>query len=322
MTLYPARPPARTYGLDVGDGHRLSVAEFGPAQATPALFLHGGPGSGWDPGQARLFHPTRWRLVMPDQRGAGDSTPHGALHGNDTAALVADLERLREHLGIARWLVHGGSWGATLAIEYAKRHGERVQALVLRGVFLARPEDLAWFAAPDGIARTLPGAYAELRSALGLSSGAGLADLLDVLHARLADPDRAVAFAAARAWATWEANVMGIAPRPAPSDTEEGRADRDRRIARNRIHVHYCRAGFFLGRRGCLDGIEAVDGLPITLIHGEADRICPREGAVLLARLLPQTKLRLVPGAGHLAQDPALAQALREALDAALPAEP
>jgi proline iminopeptidase len=317
--LYPGRAPDRIDGLDVGDGHRLFVAEFGPPDAAPALFLHGGPGSGCDPWQVRLFHPTRWRLILPDQRGAGDSTPGGALHGNDTAALVADLERLREHLGVTRWLVHGGSWGATLAIEYAKRHPARVQALVLRGVFLARAEDLEWFAGTGGIARQLPQAYAELHGALGLPPGAGLAGLLDALHVRLAEADPHIAFAAAQAWTAWEAAVMGMAPREVPPDTPAGRAQRERRIGRNRIHVHYCRAGFFLGPRGCLDGIEALSELQVTLVHGGADPVCRPEGARLLAGLLPNATLRLIPGAGHLAQDPALAPALRHALDAALP---
>ena len=318
--LYPDRQARRTHRLDVGDGHLLRVAEFGPARGLPALFLHGGPGSGCDPGQARLFHPSGYRLIQLDQRGCGGSTPAGSLHANHTGALVADIERVRMAFGIRDWLVYGGSWGATLAIEYAKRHPERVRTLVLRGVFLARPEDLDWFAGPTGCARQLPQAYASLCAALGLRADAGLAPLLESLHSQLLD--RSLALGAARAWEAWERAVLGLPAPPLTPDIPGDDAQRLRLIWRKRIHVHYCRTGFFLGPQGCLDGIEALNGLPLTLIHGENDRVCPPEGARLLAAKLPRADLRLIPDAGHLAGDPAIAAALRSALDAALPLQP
>ena len=318
--LYPDRQPTRVHRLDVGDGHQLWVGELGPAHALPALFLHGGPGSGCDPRQTRLFHPTGYRLFALDQRGCGDSTPAGSLHANHTGALVADIERVRTALGIRDWLVYGGSWGATLGIEYAKRHPERVRALVLRGVFLGRPGDLDWFAGPAGCARLLPHAYAGLCAALGLRADAGLAPLLESLHARLLDPDLPGAAAAAAAWATWERAVLGLPTPSGPPDIPGDDAGRLRLIWRKRIHVHYCRAGFFLGPEGALAGIEALADLPLTLIHGEHDRVCLPEGSRLLAARLPRAELRLIPDAGHLASDPAIAAALRSTLDAALPA--
>lgn len=306
--LYPPLEPYRSRRLRVDTLHELCFAEFGDPQGLPALFLHGGPGSGCNPEQARLFDPARYRLIQLDQRGSGHSRPPGEVRDNHTGALVDDIEALREHLAIERWLAYGGSWGATLAVEYAKRHPARVSALVLRAPFLARREDLDWFSGPGGIARELPAAYSALLRNLDLSVGD---DPIARLHGRLMADDLESAYQAALAWETWEAAVMGVSAPQAETDPDL----RARRLARNRIHVHYCQAGFFLGPNGVLDGLQTLKRLPGILVQGQADRVCRHQAARILAAALPQIELRELRGVGHGLHEPALAAAVRQALD-------
>lgn len=307
--LYPAALPFHQQTLAVGDGHQLYIAEFGSADGTPALFLHGGPGTGCSAQHARLFDPQRYRVIQVDQRGAGRSTPVGETRDNDLAALIADLETLRQHLQIERWLVYGGSWGATLALEYAKRHARRIVALVLRAPFLARESDLDWFSGPSGLAKQLPEAYAKLCHALGGEPGD---DLYARLHDRLSDdahPDSA--YHAALAWDHWEAAVMGTPP----AATEPVLADRTSRIARKRVFAHYCRHRFFLGDDGVMAGIDSLREVHGTIVHGTHDRVCRHAGAELLAHHVSGLQLHSVEGAGHGLHETALQRALRAVLD-------
>jgi len=300
LPLYPPIKPFATGRLPVTDGHEIYYEQSGNPDGLPLVFLHGGPGSGCADFHHRFSDPARYRAVLFDQRGCGKSTPAAGLAHNRTAALVADIEQLRAHLGIARWLVHGGSWGAALAIEYAKSHRQRVSALLLRGSFLARAEDLRWFAAPQGVARQLPEAHARLCAALDLPPGS---DPLPELYRRVLDEERA-ADSALAAWNDWECAVMGL---PA-----SGAASRQAKT----IHLHYCRAGFFLGADGVLDGLQALAGLPCTLLHGDADRVCRYSGAQLLQQRLPGSRLIRVAGAGHSLSEAPLQNAIVAALDA------
>lgn len=300
MPLYPPIKPFATGRLPVGDDHEIYYEQSGNPDGLPLVFLHGGPGSGCHDGHHRYTDPTRYRAVLFDQRGCGLSTPKGELAGNHTAALVEDIERLRVHLGIERWVVHGGSWGAVLAIEYAKRYRERVIALLLRGSFLARDEDLRWFAAPEGVARELPEAHARLCAALGLSADS---DPLPELYRRVLDEQRAVE-ATLAAWNDWECAVMGLPGGGAVN------------VSAKRIHLHYCRNGFFLGEDGVLDGLEKLAGIPCTLVHGDADRVCRYNGAQLLKTRLPGSKLVCVDAAGHSLSEEKLQDAIRAELDA------
>lgn len=295
--------------LPVAGGHALYLAEFGDPQGIPTLFLHGGPGSGCNPGQAALFDPARFRLIQIDQRGCGRSRPAGAIADNDTHALLDDLETIRRHLAIDRWLIYGGSWGGTLAIEYAKRCRERVLGLVLRAPFLARREDLAWFTAPSGVATGLPDAYARLRNRLACRADEALIDCLTSRLDQRQSPRQA--YDAALAWDAWEATVMGLPP-PAAEDDD---LDRQARIARKRIFAHYCRQGFFLGDDGVIPGIDELDGLPGWIVHGTRDRVCRYEGSrQLVERHLPAFVLDGVQGAGHGSHEAAIQDRLRKTL--------
>ena len=270
--------------LPVGDGHVLHVEEHGNPAGLPALVLHGGPGSGSSPLQRSFFDPARYRILCPDQRGAGRSTPRGRIEDNTLADLLADLRLLRQHLRIARWLVAGGSWGATLAVLHAADQPEAVTGLLLRNPFLARAADIGAFFAAAG----LPESIAEV-----FATG----------------PVAAQRDAAARWWEA-EQRLEGHAPTP-PADA----ASLDRLVDRYRVQSHYLRHGCWLppeGLPGCCDRVPAV---PVVIVQGEDDAICPPEGAQVLQRALgARATLRIVPGAGHDPSHPAMASAMREAL--------
>jgi proline iminopeptidase len=293
--------------VPTGDGHELFLAEFGQAKGLPVLHLHGGPGSGANPGDADLFDLNRMRLILFDQRGAGDSTPAGDVTHNDTANLVEDIEHLRWHLGIDRWLIYGGSWGGTLGLEYAKIHPRRVLGLVLRAPFLARASDLDWFIGRDGAARAFPDDYARLRQTL---SAADDVDLVQRMRQWLFDPHAPAATLArvCTAWSNWERALMGVEPRPMPADGPPDAA----LLQRQRIHLHYCRHGFFLRPDGVLPGIERIAHLPCRVIHGAQDLVClPSASRELIARC-PDWRLVTVAGAGHGLDHPGLRQAVRD----------
>jgi proline iminopeptidase len=295
--------------LPTGDDHDLFFAEFGQAEGLEVLHLHGGPGSGANPGDANLFDLKRMRLILFDQRGTGDSTPAGSVTHNETAHLLGDIERLRRHLGIDRWLIYGGSWGATLALEYAKAHPQRVLGLVLRAPFLARASDLDWFIGPDGAARAFADAYARLRHTL---SAADDDDLVQCMHQWLFDTQTPADTLAhvCTAWSNWERALMGLEPRPIPQNGPPDAA----LLQRQRIHVHYCRHGFFLGSEGVLPGFERIAHLPCRVIHGEQDLVClPSASRELIVRC-PDWRLVRVADAGHALDHPGLRQAVREGM--------
>lgn len=283
--LHPDTRPFAVHALPVGDGHVLHVAEHGRADGVPAVVLHGGPGSGTSPLLRRFFDPQRYRIVCIDQRGAGLSRPRGAVRHNDTTRLLADLRTVRATLGIARWLVVGGSWGATLALLHAEDAPEAVSGLLLRASFLARPQEIADFLAPLGsplaVARAFASAPVATRRAM------------------------------ARAWWAHEQSLVdGHAP-PAPLDDEA----LARQVDRYRVQSRYLAHGCWLGDRSLVARCAAVPAVPTLLLHGRADRICPPEGARALQRALPQATLRWIAGAGHDPSHPAMVAAMVAALE-------
>lgn len=277
--------------LSVDHGHTLYFAEFGNPQGIPLLFIHGGPGSGCHAAQTAFLYPEGFRIIQLDQRGCGQSTPLGCLEANTTADLIADMEQLRQQLKIQHWVLYGGSWGTVLALEYAKQFPKQVLGILLRGVFLGRAEDWAWFALPEGIAQQLPVAYQDLLTALAISSGH---DPAPALHALINAEDAETAYRAALAWDTWESAVMGFG---APSFDPDPHTWATR-IARNRIYAHYAAHRFFLPAQGVLTQLEHLAALPIYAVHGRKDKVCQLAGAELLRAYLPQYQL-LEVDAGH-----------------------
>ncbi len=310
-TLYPPLEPYRTGRLPVGDGHELYFEESGNPQGKPVVFVHGGPGSGTDAKQRRFFDPSVYRIVLFDQRGAGRSTPFASLEHNTTWHLVADLERLRTHLGLERWQVFGGSWGSTLALAYAQTHPSRVTELVLRGIFLLRDSEIEWFyqrGASALFADAWEGYLAEIPEA-------ERHDLVGAYYRRLTSDDEAVRTRAARAWSTWEGRTSYLLS----NEAFIARTGEDHfATAFARIECHYfVNKGWLTAERALLhpDNLARIRHIPAVIVQGRYDVVCPMESAWALHRAWPEAKFVLVPDAGHAAFEPGNLHELIRATD-------
>lgn len=286
--------PRAVWRQPVGGGHYLHVEDCGDAHGVPVVFLHGGPGAGCQPWQRALFEPHDWRAVFVDQRGAGRSTPLGGLCANTTADLLQDLEVIRRRLGIARWVLAGGSWGATLALLYAQTFPERCRGLLLRGTFLARAQDIAWVYGADGVARERPAAWHAFLAHLPVAERA---DPVAAFHRRLTGDDAVTAAAAAQAWQAWGAALVGSAAAAAPTPQA---------LAQARIEAHYVRHGCFIEAGRVLRDAPALAGIPGILLHGTHDGVCPLAQAQALHALWPMAELRCLDGVGHVLGEPAM----------------
>lgn len=306
--LYPDIKPYVQHTLEVEPPHVLHVEECGNPTGLPVVFLHGGPGGGCEPYHRRFFDPERYRIVLFDQRGCGRSTPHAELQGNTTRTLVADLERIREHLGIDRWVVFGGSWGSTLGLVYAQTHPERVLALILRGIFLCRPRDIAWFY-QDGAGRLFPEHWEEY---LEVIPEAERGDMVRAYHARLTGDDEVTRMQAAKAWALWEARASTLLPRDA---VIEHFGAPFTALSLARIESHYFVNNCFLEPDQILNQAGRLHDIPGVIVHGRYDCVCPVEQAAALHRVWPQARLQIVPDAGHAASEPGIIEALVSATD-------
>ena len=306
--LYPDILPYAVHRLAVDDRHSLYVEECGTAKGIPALFLHGGPGAGCEPYHRRFFDPTRYRVVLFDQRGAGRSLPHADLTDNTTWHLVADIERIREHLGIDRWLVFGGSWGSTLALAYAERHPDRVRALVVRGIFLCRDEEIGWFY-QEGASRIFPDYWEDFVAPV---PPAERDDLLHAYHRLLTGEHDIARMAAAKAWSLWEGRTATLLPNAA---VVKHFGDPHVALSLARIECHYFVNQAFLRPGQLLDDAPRLAGIPGVIVHGRYDLICPFENAWALHRAWPGSELVVVPDAGHAASEPGIRSALVAATD-------
>jgi proline iminopeptidase len=290
--------------FDVGDGHQLWVEVQGQADGIPAVFLHGGPGGGFQPGNKALFDP-RFRTVFFDQRGAGRSVPKGGLQANTTAHLIADMERLRQHFGVEKWLVVGGSWGATLALAYAQAHPERVSGLVLRAVFLGTKAELDW-AFGTGLRAFHPGLYQDFLAALPEEERA---DPLPNYYRRILDPDPAVNVPAAMAWHDTErvlseltpsaTRLMPMTDRPRPNSPY--------------LEAHYFSNGCFL--QDLLQNAAALAGIPGVVVQGQYDLLCPPATSYALVQRWPDARIVVAPASGHSLSHPAVHAAVKAAID-------
>ena len=303
--LYPDLAPYRVHELRVPGGHRLHADESGAPDGIAALVLHGGPGSGSSPLLRRFLDPARYRIVSPDQRGAGKSQPRGSTVDNTTAHLIADLEAWRNTLGIARWLVVGGSWGATLALAYAAEHPHAVAALQLRATFLAREQDIAGFFQPaDG---EHAAAWSQFAAVAPAAQRHALLPFL--AQGLLGDADTARRIALA--WWRWE---QTLATGTAPS-TEPGGAALDAQVDRYRVQSHYLLHHCWLDAPPLLERCDRIPPVPTLLLHGRADRICRPEASIALHHRLPHSRLQLIDGAGHDPTHPAMVHATVSTLD-------
>lgn len=306
---YPPIDPYRTGYLSVSGGHEIYWEESGKPDGLPVIFLHGGPGSGSEPGHRSFFDPSRYRIVIMDQRGSGKSRPHSSLHENTTWHLVADIEALREHLGIDKWVVFGGSWGSTLALAYAETHPEAALALILRGIFLCRDVELRWFY-QFGAHLLFPDAWERYISIIPEEERG---DLVRAYYRKLTDPDPAVRKEAATAWSTWEGTALKLLPDPKllREFTEEHHAD-----AIARIECHYfVHKAFFKTDNWLLEQAYKIRHIPTVIVHGRYDIVCPFINAWDLHKALPEAELHIIRDAGHSASEPGILDALIRATD-------
>jgi proline iminopeptidase len=307
--LYPEIEPFDTGTLPVSDIHTLYYERCGNPEGRPAVFLHGGPGGGLEPEYRRYFDPHAYHVVLFDQRGAGRSTPHAELRENTTWDLVADMERLRERLGITSWVVLGGSWGSTLGLAYAEAHPDRVDALILRGIFLGREHEIRWLY-QEGASALFPDVWEGYLEPI---PEAERDDLLAAYHRRLTGGSEAGRLQAARAWSVWEASISKLRPDP---DLVDHLSEPHQAVALARLECHYLFNRCFLQADSqLLDGVEAIAGIPGAIVNGRYDVVCPARNAWALHRAWPAAQLELVPDAGHSGLEPGIVAALVAATD-------
>jgi proline iminopeptidase len=305
IPFYPAIEPYRSGRLKVGAIHELYWEECGNPHGLPVVFLHGGPGAGASPAHRRFFDPRRYRIVIFDQRGAGRSMPLGETEHNDTASLVADIEKLRMHLAIERWFVFGGSWGSTLALSYAQSHPDRTRGLFLRGIFLMQPAEIDWFL--YGMKTVFPEAWERF---VGFLPEAERSDLLAAYSRRLNDPDPAVRVPAARSWSVYEGSCSTLLPNPEVLSTsgEERHA-----VGLARIEAHYFSNNLFEPHDKLLRNIGKIRHIPAVIVQGRYDMVCPIATANALHKAWPEAEYIVVPDAGHSALEPGIRSALIDA---------
>jgi proline iminopeptidase len=306
--LFPPIEPFASAMLDLDAPHRMYYEESGNPKGVPVVFLHGGPGAGSSAVHRQFFDPAFYRIVVYDQRGAGRSTPLGCLEKNTTPDLVSDLERLRKHLGIERWMVFGGSWGSTLALAYAEHHPGRCLALVLRGIFLCRRSEIDWFL--YGLRTIFPEAW---RAFSGYIPQAERSDLLAAYHRRLVDPDPAVHMPAARSWSVYEGSCSTLLPNPAlVADFASDRVA----LGLARIEAHYFVNDIFLAENFLLANARRLKDIPGVIVQGRYDIVCPAISADDLHRAWPEAEYSIVPDAGHSAFEPGIRSRLVAATEA------
>ncbi|HEY4582476.1 MAG TPA: prolyl aminopeptidase [Lysobacter sp.] len=308
-SLYPEIEPYDSGMLQVDDHHTLYWEQCGNPDGKPVLLLHGGPGGSCSPKMRRFHDPSKYRIVLFDQRGAGRSTPHADLVDNTTWHLVADIETLREKLGIDKWQVFGGSWGSTLALAYAQTHPQRVAELVLRGIFMLRRWELEWFY-QEGASRLFPEAWQQYLAAI---PPVERHDLISAYHRRLTSEDQATRLAAARAWSVWEGATSFLHIDP---DFAAAHEDPEFALAFARIENHYfVHSGFFEADDQLLRDASRIAHIPGVIVHGRYDVVCPVQNAWDLHKVWPQADLVITPASGHSAFEAENVDALVAATD-------
>lgn len=305
--LFPPLEPYQTGWLKVDDLHTLYWEISGNPKGVPVVFLHGGPGAGTQATHRRFFDPARWRIILFDQRGAGKSTPLAETRDNTTAHLVADMERLRDHLNVKRWHVFGGSWGSTLALAYAQAHPEHCLGLILRGICLLEPHEIDWFL--YGIRAVFPDAW-EAFAALAPENQRH--DLLTAYLQILNDANPDIRLRAAMAWSRYEGSCSTLLPNP---DIRAVQDDSRRALSLARLEAHYFRNNLFKPTTALIDHMAKIRGIPGIIVHGRYDMVCPLANAYKLHKAWPEAEFIVVPDAGHAALEPGIRSALIEATE-------
>ncbi len=306
--IYPKIKPYVTHTLRVQNPHQLHVEECGSPEGIPVLFVHGGPGSGCSPVHRCFFDPEKYRIILFDQRGCGKSTPHASLENNTTQDLVADMEFIRDYLGISKWLLFGGSWGSTLSLVYAQTHPGRVLGLVLRGIFLCRPHEIRWFY-QEGASHIFPDYWEDYLKPIAKAEHG---NLLKAYHQRLTSKNEVARMAAAKAWAKWEGRTSTLHPSKTLVDhfSEPHNA-----LSLARIECHYFSRDSFLEPDQILRDADRLTDIPGVIVQGRYDVVCPMQSAWDLHHAWPGAELQIIPDAGHSALETGIIDALVRATD-------
>ena len=309
-TLYPAIEPYQSGRLDVGNGHRLYWELCGNPDGKPVVFLHGGPGGASSPDHRRQFNPDKYKILVFDQRGCGNSTPFASLDNNTTWDLVEDVEKLRTEVAkVVKWQVFGGSWGSTLALAYAQKYPSQVTELVLRGIFLFDQYELDWLYKEGGASQVYPDKWDEF---VAFIPEAERGDLLKAYQKRLTSDDHELQVAAARAFSLWEGNVVTLLPNP---QVIEDFGDPKKAVAMGRIENHYMVNKGWLEEGQLLAGADRLRGIPGVIVQGRHDTCTPPAAAWKLKQAWPEVELNIVPDGGHLFNEPGILDGLIRATD-------
>ena len=304
--LYPECQPFTNTHIAVNSLHSIYVEQCGNPHGVPVIFLHGGPGSGCNPGQRRFFDPAHYHIILFDQRGCGRSLPAGETTDNTTQDLVADIEAIRQHLNIDRWHVFGGSWGSTLALSYANSHPQQVISLTLRGIFLSRQHEIDWFLGQ--VALFFPEAWQTL---LAVVPASHQENVLDYYATQVFHSDTAISIPAAIRWNAFESSIMSLI-----SKTESAEVNGAVELARARVQIHYIQHLCFVdGDQMLQAAAQQLQSIPTTIVQGRYDMVCPPQTAWELSKVLPHSTLVMVPDAGHSAMEPGTCQALLNATE-------
>lgn len=306
LCLYAECQPFTNTHIAVSSLHSIYVEQCGNPDGVPVIFLHGGPGSGCNPGQRRFFDPKHYHIILFDQRGCGRSQPQGETTDNTTADLVADIEAIRQHLNIQRWHVFGGSWGSTLALAYANSHAEQVISLTLRGIFLSRQHEIDWFLGQ--VALFFPEAWQTLLAPVPANHRE---NVLGYYATQVFDADTAISIPAAIRWNAFESSIMSLIPK-----TDSAEINGNVELARARVQIHYIQHLCFVdGAQMLQAAAQQLRSIPTTIVQGRYDMVCPPQTAWELSQALPQANLIMVPDAGHSAMEPGTCQALLHATE-------
>jgi len=310
--LYPEREPFAT-DVIVNDRHSIYFEQAGNPSGIPVIFLHGGPGSGCNENHRRYFNPDKYRIILFDQRGCNRSTPNGSVEDNTTQDILNDIESIRNKLNIEKWILFGGSWGATLALLYAEQCPQHVSAMILRGTFLARQCDFDWFTS-NGVNRIFPDYWHELMTIFEESEKTAL---LESLHRRVLSDKKESQLEVAKAWALWAGRVVTHSLNEEYVLDEE---DQDKLINEVKIEMHYAINKYFIKENQILDNVSRIPDVPISIIHGRKDLTCLPESSwsvhqALVNSNMANLKFVIVPDAGHLAGEPAMIDKLVTSTD-------
>jgi len=308
IPLYPEIEPYAIHHIEMevlsnGLHHEVYVEECGNPKGIPVIFLHGGPGSGCRPQHRCYFDPDLYRIILFDQRGCGRSLPHGELENNPTQFLIADMEKIRHQLNIDSWVIFGGSWGATLGLCYAQQHPSKTLAMILRGIFLGRQQDIDWVYAEGGASKLFPEAWHKLVKHLPLSEQK---HPLKAYHQQLTHTDEVHQMSAAKTLQAWESTIVTLRDHEYQHDHSKEPGP----LAHSRIQLHFALNECFISDSAILNNIDVIRSIPTSIIHGRYDIVCPIQQAWELHQAWPETKLNIIPLSGHAAGEPALINAL------------